>query len=291
MRIRSIKPEFYRSQDIADLDRADRLLFIGLWSYVDDNGVGIDDYRLIASDLFPLDEDQKEVREFVREGLATISRALLLDRYMVDGKSYIYISSWDRHQRVDRPNKTRYPRPSDDYMPPTSGNRSDSGDVATVSRESSESVATVSPPGAVEQWSSEKTFSSETATPSSNGSSKPKSGEPQRDDVDALCTRLRDWMIHNEVKEPTVGKLWKQQARLMLDKDGRDLSKALNLIDWCQQHKFWKSNVLSMASFRDEYDRLALQAREEWRANGKRLKAQSDAIDPDVNPWAGLTYK
>ena len=33
MRIRSIKPEFWRSDDITALSLEDRLLFIGLWSY------------------------------------------------------------------------------------------------------------------------------------------------------------------------------------------------------------------------------------------------------------------
>ena len=39
MRIRSIKPEFWTSDDVAQHDWNTRLLFIGLWSYVDDNGV------------------------------------------------------------------------------------------------------------------------------------------------------------------------------------------------------------------------------------------------------------
>ena len=55
MRIRSIKPEFWRSRDIANLNWDARLVFIGLWSYVDDNGVGKDiDYDIIG-DLFAAD--------------------------------------------------------------------------------------------------------------------------------------------------------------------------------------------------------------------------------------------
>jgi len=113
MRIRTIKPEFYRSQDIANLSREDRLLFVGLWSYVDDNGVGVDDYRLIVADLFPLDEDQVETRAYVREGLARLSRGSLLTRFTVDDRRYLYINSWDKHQRVDKPNRPRFPRPDD----------------------------------------------------------------------------------------------------------------------------------------------------------------------------------
>lgn len=134
------------------------------------------------------------------------------------------------------------------------------------------------------------TSSSETATPPSNGRRKPQSQEPQRDDVDALCNRLRDWMIHNEARPPKITNQWKQQARLLLDQDKCELSKALNLIDWCQQHHFWKSRILSIPKFREQYDKLALQAREEWRSNAARNKANADAIDPDKNPWTGVKY-
>lgn len=119
MRIRSVKPEFWRSDDITALSREHRLLFIGLWQYVDDNGVGIDDYRQISADLFALEDDQNEVRAYVRDGLATLERALLIERYEVGGKPLLFIHSWDRHQRVDRPGKPRFPRPVPDAPPPT----------------------------------------------------------------------------------------------------------------------------------------------------------------------------
>jgi len=140
MRIRTIKPQFWRSDDITRQSREDRLLFIGLWSYVDDNGVGIDDYRAITADLFAFEEDQAEVREFVREGLARLSRGFLMVRYEVGGKRFIYIPSWDRHQRVDKPNKPRYPRPEDTGTPPTSGNANGRANLATPSRHPRESV-------------------------------------------------------------------------------------------------------------------------------------------------------
>jgi hypothetical protein len=60
MRIRSIRPEFWTSEDVAAMDWNTRLVFIGLWSYVDDNGVGRDTERLITAALFPLDADLQE---------------------------------------------------------------------------------------------------------------------------------------------------------------------------------------------------------------------------------------
>lgn len=147
MRIRSIKPEFWRSDDVAGLSREDRLLFIGLWSYVDDNGVGIDDHRQVAADLFALDDDVKEVREYVREGLATLSRRFLIARYEVDGKRYLYVTGWKRHQRIDKPAKGRYPEPPPDYKPPTRHDVPNREDVAEESRDPRETLA----PGTGEQ--------------------------------------------------------------------------------------------------------------------------------------------
>ena len=111
MRIRSIKPEFWRSRDIAKLDWDTRLVFIGLWSYVDDNGVGKDiDYDIIG-DLFASDliKDPRETVARVSRALASLSEAGLIYRYEFDGTPYLEIATWSRHQRIDKPGKPRYP--------------------------------------------------------------------------------------------------------------------------------------------------------------------------------------
>ena len=112
MRIRSIKPEFWRSADITGLSLEDRLLFIGLWSYVDDNGVGRDELPVIVADLFAGDmfADSRETVARVSRGLSNLFTACLIDRYSVDGKAYLMICKWDKHQRIDKPAKERFPR-------------------------------------------------------------------------------------------------------------------------------------------------------------------------------------
>ena len=111
MRIRTIKPEFWRSDDITALDWATRQQFIGLWSYVDDNAVGIDDERRVTADLFGLEDDPVAIREMVREGLATLSRRSLIVRYEVGGKRWLAVAKWADHQKIDKPGKVRYPSP------------------------------------------------------------------------------------------------------------------------------------------------------------------------------------
>ena len=110
MRIRTIKPEFWRSEDIAALSIEDRLLFIGLWSYVEDNGVGRDEPQLIQCDLYPLDAfTEASVR--THGGLMRLSQQGLITRFEgPDGRRYLQINSWDKHQKINRPSKPRFPQ-------------------------------------------------------------------------------------------------------------------------------------------------------------------------------------
>jgi hypothetical protein len=111
VRIRSIKPEFWRSSDISKLPIEDRLLFIGLWSYVDDNSVGVDKLAAIAADLFAddLENDARETFARVSRGLLNLSESGRIVRYTVDGTPYLRITNWAKHQRIDKPAKARYP--------------------------------------------------------------------------------------------------------------------------------------------------------------------------------------
>jgi hypothetical protein len=114
VRIRSIKPEFWKSDDIDAMSWDDRLVFIGLWSYVDDNGVGIDKLSAITSDLFANDlaRDPTETLSRVSSALNRFSKSGHITRYSVDGKNYLHVTTWDEHQRVNNPNKERYPLPT-----------------------------------------------------------------------------------------------------------------------------------------------------------------------------------
>lgn len=156
MRIRSIKPEFWRSDDIAALSLEDRLLFIGLWSYVDDSGVGIDKPALICADLFALDmeRDFREAYGRVTGGLETLSLRGLITRYTVHGKPYLYVNTWTKHQRIEKPSKARFPSPTcEDAV------------LRESSRNTPVALRDMSGPGAGEQGS-RGTDSSAPATPS-----------------------------------------------------------------------------------------------------------------------------
>lgn len=88
------------------------------------------------------------------------------------------------------------------------------------------------------------------------------SAMPPREDVELLCKRLHDRISGNGSKAE-ITTPWRNAARLMLDRDGRDFDKAMRLIDWCQDDPFWNSNILSMPTFRAKYDQLRLRANSE----------------------------
>ena len=155
-RIRSIKPEFWKSETIASLPFRDRLTFIGLWSYVDDNGVGADSFKLISAELFGLEDDPREVRDNTRECLARLANAGLIVRYTLDGKRYIRITNWDEHQRIDRPNKPRYPLPASDGVEMLDMAHAAEMDLGTApgAADSRNTRATLASVHRLEQWSS-----------------------------------------------------------------------------------------------------------------------------------------
>ncbi len=113
MRIRSTKPEFWRSERIASVTWDARLVLKGLESFVDDNGVGRDDLPLIVGDLFQRDLVREPSRTLARvsEAITELHTAGLVHRYDSDGTALLFLSFWESVQRVDKPQAGRFPRP------------------------------------------------------------------------------------------------------------------------------------------------------------------------------------
>lgn len=267
MRIRSIKPEFWRSPDVSSLSIEDRLLYIGLWSYVDDNGVGQDRESVICADLFAddLSRDPRETLARITRGLASLADNGRIVRYTVENRDYLYVTNWDKHQRIDRPNKPRYPLP-------TSENAEIRDTLATPSRHPREDSAT----GTGEQ---RNRGTGEQGTKKPSVSSSEVADAPSRPEVERLCTLLADLVEANGAKRPTVTKRWRDAARLMIDRDGHSTEQIEWLIRWSQRDEFWRANILSMPKFRDKFDQLRLKATREHANRRPSLAEQAAAIE------------
>lgn len=113
-RIRSIKPEFWTSEQIVDMSTTARLLFIGMWTFADDAGRLPASTRRLKMQVFPADEvDQPSIQRLVDE----LRRVGLVVEYEVEGQRFWQVTGWDRHQRVDKPT-VKYLGPSDGIIIP-----------------------------------------------------------------------------------------------------------------------------------------------------------------------------
>lgn len=84
-----------------------------------------------------------------------------------------------------------------------------------------------------------------------------------RPDVERICNHLADRIEANGSKRPRITRTWRDEARRLIDLDGRTEEQITRAIDWAQDHPFWRSNILSMPKLRAQYDTLRLQAERE----------------------------
>lgn len=106
-RIRSIKPEFWVSEQIAECSTNARLTFIGMWAFCDDRGVHPAKPKTLKAELFPMDDfSATEVAGLVGE----LVRAGLVAEFTHDGVEFWHVTGWDKHQKIDRPSY-KYPAP------------------------------------------------------------------------------------------------------------------------------------------------------------------------------------
>jgi hypothetical protein len=105
-RIRTIKPSFFRSEDVSALPLRARLTWIGLWTQCDDSGRAKDNARLIKADIWPL--DGVTLRD-IEEDLETLAAHGRIVRYEVDGRRYLEIVNWGDHQAIQKPTPSKLP--------------------------------------------------------------------------------------------------------------------------------------------------------------------------------------
>jgi hypothetical protein len=94
-RIRSIKPDFFINDELAELEPLTRLFFIGLWTQADREGRMHDRPRRLRAALVPYDDCD------VTGMLDALAESGHIMRYEVDGERYIQVLNFTRHQHVN----------------------------------------------------------------------------------------------------------------------------------------------------------------------------------------------
>lgn len=98
-RIRTIKPEFWTDEDMAELSEPACLLAIGLLNYADDEGYFNANPKLIKAVVFPLREPSRPIPVLILE----LSNCGYLSMFSTqDGKQFGLITNFLKHQVVNK---------------------------------------------------------------------------------------------------------------------------------------------------------------------------------------------
>jgi len=117
MRIRSIRPEFWKGKKVRKLSPWARLLLLGLNNYCDDSGRGEWDELIIKAELFPAD------RVNIGKLLSELVNVGAIVKYEVDGQIYLAIPNWSKLQYIQKPRDSILPAYDNDtvVVPESSG--------------------------------------------------------------------------------------------------------------------------------------------------------------------------
>src|SRR5680860_1247 len=114
-RIRTIKPEFFRSRSLAACPPEARLTFAGLWTEADDLGRGVADPRLLKGALWALDDDCTHLH--VSAHLDVLVSTGHIRLYEVSDKTYFEIINWSEHQSAAyRRGDSKHPGPDSAHI-------------------------------------------------------------------------------------------------------------------------------------------------------------------------------
>jgi len=121
-RIRTIKPDFFKNEDLAELDPFCRLLFIGLWTLADRDGRLEDRPKRIKVQVLPYDNVD------VDQLLWALHESEFITRYEVNGVEIIQITTFEKHQRItgsEADTKSEFPGVSKETLRKQPGNTSE----------------------------------------------------------------------------------------------------------------------------------------------------------------------
>lgn len=110
-RIRTIKPELPHSESMGKVSREARLCFILLWTLADDEGRMRGSAKMLASLLYPYDGDAPK---HIEGWLVELEREGCIQRYSVEGNTFLQVHNWCKHQKIDRPTASKFPAPPPD---------------------------------------------------------------------------------------------------------------------------------------------------------------------------------
>ena len=102
-RNRMVKKEFWTDDKTIELTITERLFFIGMWNFADDEGLIANKPRQMKAQIFPVDDMNHGV---ISEMLMRLHEIGLIQ--FGNDNTLIKIKNWSRHQKINRPTPSVY---------------------------------------------------------------------------------------------------------------------------------------------------------------------------------------
>lgn len=237
-RIRTIKPEFFTSEDIFGMTPLARLFYVSLWCESDRMGrlewkPGTFKARYLPADNCDINELGEEL----------VSRGLII-LYSVNGKQYAEIPTFTEHQVINNREQ-----------PSTIPARVVDASVTRESAVKAEGKEGKEGKGKEGKESLSEPSPDEPSLPEADRR-KPAKREPSADDL-ALASRIFGLILDGNptAKKPNLP-AWADDIRLMREVDGRPLPEIWLLFQWVRRDPFWRANILSPSKLREKWDQL-----------------------------------
>ncbi|MFF2819426.1 hypothetical protein ACFVT9_28375 [Kitasatospora cineracea] len=107
-RIRSVKPETWVSETLAEVSIPAMVTFLGMTNHADDHGRHRDNAAIVYGLVWPMREEI--TRADVEEHLKQLAAVGAVCRYTgCDGRKYFHYPTWRNHQKIDKPSLSRLP--------------------------------------------------------------------------------------------------------------------------------------------------------------------------------------
>ena len=240
---RMISRSGFASKKLLRCDDSHFLLFVGLILEADDEGRGEGESDALKL-KFP---NRKWSESKIEDMMKHLNHLKLVEWYTNDGGQYYEVvnfldfqqGSW--HGRSAK--KSRMPSPC----------------VSTdiVHQERLPSPPTMVTPSTISGSKGSEVKGSEVKCPKS------KTSDEKTIDME-LAEHLFTCILRNNptAKKPNLQK-WAETIDRMIRIDKRDPDDIGYMIDWCQADEFWRSNILSAAKLREQWDQLYLKSKDD----------------------------
>lgn len=106
-RIRTIKPDAFRSETLSEVSVEAERTFFGLITEVDDDGRIKERPAVLNGALWSLRPEHTV--QHMRDDLDALVACGLACRYEVDGATYLHLPGLRKHQRINRPTASKLP--------------------------------------------------------------------------------------------------------------------------------------------------------------------------------------